>query len=78
MSLSASDVSDAVLDGLQTLTGHASERDSLDALSRWRLPLTDSQARRLLAFALSVAETEVARRDDEDEENRIIEERMME
>lgn len=57
MSLSASDVSDAVLEGLQKLTGFSGVRDALAELERWQnyhndvaLPLTADRPQRLLNF----------------------------
>jgi hypothetical protein len=64
MSLSASDVSDAVLDGLRKLTGHDNGADSLEQLLRWQVRsalLPETIIERLIDFAIYVAETETAR-----------------
>jgi len=68
MTLSASDVSDAVLEGLERLTGVASEREALEKLKQWRrfvYQLTWEERTGLIDFAISVAEVEVARIEDE-------------
>jgi hypothetical protein len=67
LTLSASDVSDAVLEQLEKLTGRKGPRDALQVLYEWnfaRSPLTGEQADRLLDFAIHVAEVEVCRPDE--------------
>jgi hypothetical protein len=72
LTLTASDVSDAVLEGLQKLTGYSGVRDALAELEKWEARPDHRNfdlIQRLIHFAISVAETEVARLNDEEENN---------